>query len=184
VEQYRGTTILSVRRGNTVVIGGDGQVSLGNTVMKGNACKVRRLFKGTILAGFAGGTADAFTLFERFEGQLEKHRGNLVRAAVEMAKDWRTDRALRRLEALLAVADRTSSLIITGNGDVIEPEESIMAIGSGGPFAQSAARALFHNTDLSARDIVEKSLRIAADICIYTNGNLTIESLDDSAEEA
>ena len=178
MEQYRGTTIVSVRRGNSVVIGGDGQVSLGNTVMKGNACKVRRLFKDQIIAGFAGGTADAFTLFERFEGQLEKHRGNLVRAAVEMAKDWRTDRALRRLEALLAVADKNTSLIISGNGDVIEPENSIMAIGSGGAFAQAAARALMENTDLSAREVVEKSLNIAADICIYTNQHLSIEELN------
>ena len=178
MEQYRGTTILSVRRNNRVVIGGDGQVSLGNTIMKGNACKVRRLFKDQIIAGFAGGTADAFTLFERFEGQLEKHRGNLVRAAVEMAKDWRTDRALRRLEALLAVADADHSLIISGNGDVIEPENSIMAIGSGGPFAQAAATSLLQNTELDARSIVEKSLKIAADICIYTNENLTIEELN------
>jgi|TARA_B110000977_G_scaffold183072_1_gene245350 ATP-dependent HslUV protease, peptidase subunit HslV len=178
VEQFRGTTILSVRRGNTVVIGGDGQVSMGNTVMKGNARKVRRLYKDQVIAGFAGGTADAFTLFERFEAQLEKHQGNLVRAAVELAKDWRTDRALRRLEALLAVADKTASLVITGNGDVIEPEKGIMAIGSGGPFAQSAALALLDNTDMSARDIVEKSLGIAADICIYTNHNRTIEVIE------
>jgi len=178
VEQFRGTTILSVRRGNTVVIGGDGQVSMGNTVMKGNARKVRRLYKDQVIAGFAGGTADAFTLFERFEAQLEKHQGNLVRAAVELAKDWRTDRALRRLEALLAVADKTASLIITGNGDVIEPEKGIMAIGSGGPFAQSAALALLENTEMSARDIVETSLGIAADICIYTNHNRTIEVIE------
>ena len=178
MEQFRGTTILSVRRGNTVVIGGDGQVSMGNTVMKGNARKVRRLYKNQVIAGFAGGTADAFTLFERFEAQLEKHQGNLVRAAVELAKDWRTDRALRRLEALLAVADKTASLVITGNGDVIEPEKGIMAIGSGGPFAQSAALALLDNTDMSARDIVEKSLGIAADICIYTNHNRTIEVIE------
>ncbi|MFT4631076.1 MAG: ATP-dependent HslUV protease subunit HslV [Candidatus Pseudothioglobus sp.] len=178
MEQYEGTTILSVRRGNSVVIGGDGQVSMGNTVMKGNARKVRRLYKDQVIAGFAGGTADAFTLFERFEGQLEKHQGNLVRAAVELAKDWRTDRALRRLEALLAVADKSASLIITGNGDVIEPEEGIMAIGSGGPFAQSAALALLQNTEMDARDIVEKSLAIAADICIYTNHNRTIESIE------
>ena len=177
LEQYRGTTILSVRRGDSVVIGGDGQVSLGNTVMKGNARKVRRLYGDQVIAGFAGGTADAFTLFERFEGKLEKHSGNLVRAAVELAKDWRTDRALRRLEALLAVADKTTSLIITGNGDVIEPENGLIAIGSGGPFAQSAARALQENTELSAREIVEKGLNIAADICIYTNKNLTIEEL-------
>lgn len=177
VEQFRGTTILSVRRGNSVVIGGDGQVSMGNTVMKGNARKVRRLYKDSVIAGFAGGTADAFTLFERFEGQLEKHQGHLVRAAVELAKDWRTDRALRKLEALLAVADKDASLIITGNGDVIEPEHGIMAIGSGGPFAQSAALALTDNTALSAKDIVEKSLSIAADICIYTNHQRTIEEI-------
>ena len=177
MEQFRGTTILSVRRGNSVVIGGDGQVSMGNTVMKGNARKVRRLYKDTVIAGFAGGTADAFTLFERFEAQLEKHQGQLVRAAVELAKDWRTDRALRKLEALLAVADKDASLIITGNGDVIEPENGIMAIGSGGPFAQSAAQALVNNTELSARDIVEKSLSIAADICIYTNHQRTIEEI-------
>jgi ATP-dependent HslUV protease subunit HslV len=177
LEQFRGTTILSVRRGNSVVIGGDGQVSMGNTVMKGNARKVRRLYKDTVIAGFAGGTADAFTLFERFEAQLEKHQGQLVRAAVELAKDWRTDRALRKLEALLAVADKDASLIITGNGDVIEPENGIMAIGSGGPFAQSAAQALVGNTDLSAKDIVEKSLSIAADICIYTNHQRTIEEI-------
>ena len=178
MEQYRGTTILSVRKGNTVVIGGDGQVSLGNTIMKGNACKVRRLYKDNVIAGFAGGTADAFTLFERFEGKLEKHQGHLVRAAVELAKDWRTDRMLRRLEALLAVADSEASLIISGNGDVIEPESGIMAIGSGGEFARSAARALYENTDLDARSIVEKGLGIAADVCIYTNTNLTIETLE------
>ena len=177
MEQYRGTTIVSVRRGNHVVIGGDGQVSLGNTVMKGNARKVRRLYKDQVIAGFAGGTADAFTLFERFESKLEMHQGHLVRAAVELAKDWRTDKALRRLEALLAVADSKASLIITGNGDVIEPEEGLIAIGSGGPFAQSAAKALMENTKLSARNIVEKSLNIAAQICIYTNHNLTIEEL-------
>lgn len=178
MEQYRGTTILSVRRNGKVVIGGDGQVSLGNTIMKGNARKVRRLYNGEVIAGFAGGTADAFTLFERFEAQLEKHQGQLVRAAVELAKDWRSDRALRKLEALLAVADSKNSLIITGNGDVIEPEDSLIAIGSGGAFAQSAARALLDSTDLCARDIVEKSLGIAADICIYTNHNRTIEELD------
>ena len=178
MEQYRGTTILSVRRGNTVVIGGDGQVTLGNTVMKGNAKKVRRLYKDQVIAGFAGGTADAFTLFERFERKLEMHQGNLVRAAVELAKDWRTDRMLRRLEALLAVADNNASLIITGNGDVIEPEQGLMAIGSGGPFAQAAARALLDNTEMSAAEIVEKSLSIAADICIYPNKNLTIEEFD------
>jgi len=178
MDQYRGTTIVSVRRGNKVVIGGDGQVSQGNTVMKGNARKVRRLYKDQVIAGFAGGTADAFTLFERFEEQLEKHQGKLVRAAVELAKLWRTERSLRRLEALLVVADKESSLIITGNGDVIEPEDSIMAIGSGGPYAQSAARALLQNSDLDARNIVEKSLTIAADICVYTNHNHTIEELD------
>ncbi len=161
-----------------MVIGGDGQVTLGNTIMKGNARKVRRLYNGRVLAGFAGATADAFTLFERFEGQLEKHRGNLTKAAVELVKDWRTDRMLRRLEALLAIADDKASLIISGNGDVIEPENGLIAIGSGGPFAQSAARALLENTELDARDIVERSLIIAADICIYTNHNLTIEELE------
>lgn len=178
MEQYRGTTILAVRRGNKAVIGGDGQVSLGNTIMKGNARKVRRLYKEQVIAGFAGGTADAFTLFERFEAKLEKHQGNLTRAAVEMAKDWRTDRVLRKLEALLLVADRTATLMITGNGDVIEPENNLIAIGSGGAFAQAAATALYENTELGARDIVEKGLNIAADICIYTNRNLTIEELD------
>ena len=178
MEQYRGTTILSYRRNGQVVIGGDGQVSLGNTIMKGNARKVRRLYNDKVIAGFAGGTADAFTLFERFEAKLEKHQGNLTRSALELAKDWRTDRMMRRLEALLAVADSEASLIITGNGDVIEPENGLMAIGSGGPFAQSAATALIENTDLSARDIVEKGLNIAADICIYTNHNLTIETLE------
>jgi ATP-dependent HslUV protease subunit HslV len=177
MEQMHGTTIVSVRRNGRVVIGGDGQVTLGNTVMKGNARKVRRLGNGKVIAGFAGGTADAFTLFERFEAKLEKHGGNLTRAAVELAKDWRTDRALRRLEALLAVADHTASLIITGNGDVIEPENSLIAIGSGGPFAQAAARALLENTELDARAIVEKSLGIAGDICIYTNHSVTIEEL-------
>lgn len=181
MEQFRGTTILSVRRGNQVVIGGDGQVTLGNTVMKGNARKVRRLYKDKVIAGFAGGTADAFTLFERFESKLEMHQGHLVRAAVELAKDWRTDRILRRLEAVLAVADSKSSLIITGNGDVIEPEESLIAIGSGGPFAQAAARALMENTELSAVEIVRKALTIAGDICIYTNNNLTIEELNDAS---
>lgn len=171
------TTILSVRREGEVSLGGDGQVSLGNTIMKGNAKKVRRLYHGKVIAGFAGGTADAFTLFERFEAQLEKHQGHLVRAAVELAKDWRTDRALRRLEALLAVADAETSLIITGNGDVIEPEDSLIAIGSGGPFAQAAARAMLDNTELSARDIVEKGLNIAADICVFTNHSRTIEDL-------
>jgi len=178
MEQYRGTTILSYRRNGQVVIGGDGQVSLGNTVMKGNARKVRRLYNDKVIAGFAGGTADAFTLFERFEAKLEKHQGNLTRSALELAKDWRTDRIMRRLEALLAVADENTSLIISGNGDVIEPEHGLMAIGSGGPYAQSAATALMENTDLSARDIVEKGLHIAADICIYTNHNLTIEVLE------
>ncbi|MBT5229701.1 MAG: ATP-dependent protease subunit HslV [Methylococcales bacterium] len=178
MEQFRGTTILSVRRNGKVVIGGDGQVSMGNTVMKGNARKVRRIYHDNVIAGFAGGTADAFTLFERFEGKLEKHSGNLVRAAVEMAKDWRTERSLRRLEALLQVADKKASLIISGTGDVIEPEHDIMAIGSGGSFAESAARALLENTDLSAQEIVEKSLGIAASICVFTNNNLTIETLD------
>lgn len=178
MQQFSGTTILSVRRNNEVVIGGDGQVSLGNTIMKGNARKVRRLYHGQVLAGFAGGTADAFTLFERFEGKLEKYSGNLTRAAVEMAKDWRTDRMLRRLEAMLAVADTEASLIISGNGDVIEPEYGLMAIGSGGSFAQSAARALIENTDLSAAMVVKKALGIAADICVYTNHNFVIESLD------
>jgi len=179
VEQYRGTTILSVRRGGKVVIGGDGQVSMGNTVMKGNAKKVRHLYNGKVIAGFAGGTADAFTLFERFEGKLEKHQGNLVRAAVELAKDWRMDKMLRRLEALLLVADSKASLIITGNGDVVEPEENdLMAIGSGGNFALSAAKALIEYSDLSARDIVEKGLTIAGDICVYTNHHFTIEELD------
>jgi ATP-dependent HslUV protease subunit HslV len=177
LQQFRGTTILSVRRDNHIVIGGDGQVSLGDTVMKGNARKVRRLYKDRILAGFAGGTADAFTLFERFEAKLEKHQGNLMRSAVELAKDWRSDRMLRRLEAMLCVADQTTSLIISGNGDVIEPEDKIMAIGSGGAYARSAAKALLENTDIDARSIVEKSLGIAADICIYTNTSLTIEEL-------
>lgn len=171
------TTIVSVRRNGHVAIGGDGQVSLGNTVMKGNARKVRRLYHNKVLAGFAGGTADAFTLFERFETKLEMHQGHLMRAAVELAKDWRTDRMLRKLEALLAVADATTSLIITGNGDVIQPEHDLIAIGSGGPYAQSAATALLENTELSARDIVEKSLKIAGDICVYTNHHQTIEEL-------
>ncbi|TIE10553.1 HslU--HslV peptidase proteolytic subunit [Legionella pneumophila] len=182
MEQFHGTTILSVRRGNQVVIGGDGQVTLGNTVMKGNARKVRRLYKDKVIAGFAGGTADAFTLFERFEAKLEMHQGHLIRAAVELAKDWRTDRILRRLEAVLAVADSKASLIITGNGDVIEPEESLIAISSGGPFAQAAARALMENTQLSAKEIVQKALTIAGDICIYTNNNLTIEELNDEGK--
>ncbi len=178
MEQWQGTTILSVRRQGKVVVGGDGQVSMGNTVMKGNARKVRRLYKGKVLAGFAGATADAFTLFERFEGKLEKHSGHLTRAAVELAKDWRTDRMLRRLEALLVVADREASLILTGNGDVVEPEDSLMAIGSGGSYAQAAARAMLDTTELPARDVVERSLRIAADICVFTNHNLVIEELD------
>ena len=171
------TTIVSVRREGKVVIGGDGQVSLGNTVMKGNAKKVRRLYNGKVLAGFAGGTADAFTLFERFESKLEMHQGHLTKAAVEMAKDWRTDRALRKLEALLAVADETASLIITGNGDVVQPEHDLIAIGSGGNFAQASATALLENTELSAREIVEKSLKIAGDICVFTNNFQTIEEL-------
>ena len=178
MEQFHGTTIISVRRAGRVVIGGDGQVTLGNTVLKGNARKVRRLYQDRVLAGFAGGTADAFTLFERFEAKLEKYQGHLQRAAVELAKDWRSDRALRRLEALLAVADHTHSLSITGNGDVVEPENALIAIGSGGPYAQSAARALLEHSELSARDIAEKALHIAADICIYTNHQLTIEELE------
>ena len=178
MDQYHGTTILSVRRGKRVVIGGDGQVSLGNTIMKGNARKVRRLYKDQVIAGFAGGTADAFLLFELFEGKLEKHGGQMVRAAVELAKEWRSDRALRRLEALLCVANADASLIISGNGDVIEPEDSLMAVGSGGAFAQAAARAMLDNTELGARDIVEKSLQIAGDICVYTNHNLTFEELE------
>ncbi len=177
MQQFKGTTILSVRRDENVVIGGDGQVSLGDTVMKGNARKVRRLFNDKILAGFAGGTADAFTLFERFEGKLEKHQGNLMRSAVELAKDWRTDRMLRRLEAMLCVADKSTSLVISGNGDVIEPENNIMAIGSGGAYAKAAACALLENTEMSAREIVERSLAIAAEICIYTNTAVTIEEL-------
>ena len=177
MEQFHATTILSVRRQRHVVVGGDGQVSLGNTVLKGNARKVRRLYQDRVIAGFAGGTADAFTLFERFEGKLDKHQGNLVRAAVELAKDWRTDRMLRRLEALLVVADREASLIISGNGDVIEPEDSIMAIGSGGSFAQAAARALVENTELDAATIVRKGLAIAADICVYTNHNIVLEEI-------
>jgi ATP-dependent HslUV protease subunit HslV len=174
--ELHGTTILSVRRNGVVAVGGDGQVSLGNTVMKSNARKVRRLYDGKVLAGFAGGTADAFTLFERFEAKLQQY-GNLTRAAIELAKDWRTDRSLRRLEALLCVADAKNSFIVSGNGDVIEPEDDIMAIGSGGAYAQAAARALAQNTELGARAIVEKALEIAADICIYTNRNITIEEL-------
>jgi ATP-dependent HslUV protease subunit HslV len=177
VEQFRGTTICSVRRGGQVALAGDGQVTLGNTIMKGNARKVRTLLEGKILSGFAGGTADAFTLNERFESKLQEHNGNLTRAAVEMAKDWRSDRALRRLEALLAVTDTETSLIISGNGDVIEPEDGLIAIGSGGPFAQSAARALLDNTELSAKEIVERALNIAAGICIYTNQNITVLEL-------
>ena len=178
MEQYHGTTILSVRRSNSVAMGGDGQVTLGNIVIKGTAKKVRRLYNGRILAGIAGGTADAFTLFERFEAKLEKHQGNLVRSAVELAKDWRSDRALRRLEAMLSVADRESSLVITGNGDVLEPEHGIVAIGSGGAYAQSAARALLENTALSPLEIVTKSLTIAGELCIYTNTNFTLETLE------
>lgn len=178
MDQYRGTTVLSVRRGNQVVIGADGQVTLGDTVMKGNARKVRRLYNNKVIAGFAGGTADAFTLFEYFEAKLEKHSGQLVRAAVEMAKDWRTDRTLRRLEALLAVADAEASLIISGNGDVIEPEQGIMAIGSGGNYALSAARALLNNTELNAKEITQQALNIAGDICIYTNHNFVMEELE------
>jgi ATP-dependent HslUV protease subunit HslV len=178
MEQFHGTTILSVRRDRSVALGGDGQVTLGNVVVKGGAKKVRRLYQDRILAGFAGGTADAFTLFERFEAKLDKHQGNLMRSAVELAKDWRTDRILRRLEAMLAVADREHSLIITGTGDVLEPEQGLLAIGSGGPYAQSAARALLENTPLRPREVVEKSLAIAADLCIYTNHQRTIEVLE------
>ncbi len=178
MEQFHGTTILSVRRGASVALGGDGQVTLGNVVVKGGARKIRRLYHDKILAGFAGGTADAFTLFERFEGKLDKHQGNLMRSAVELAKDWRTDRVLRRLEAMLAVADKERSLIITGLGDVLEPELGIVAIGSGGPYAQAAARALVENSQFSAKDIVDKSLAIAADICIYTNHQRSIEVLE------
>ena len=178
MEKFHGTTILSVRRGSSVALGGDGQVTLGQVVVKGGAKKVRRLYQDRILAGFAGGTADAFTLFERFEGKLDKHQGNLMRSAVELAKDWRTDRILRRLEAMLAVADKEHSLIITGAGDVLEPEQGIVAIGSGGPYAQSAAKALLDNTQFGARDIVEKALSIAADLCIYTNHQRTIEVLE------
>jgi ATP-dependent HslUV protease subunit HslV len=178
MEQFHGTTIVCVRRDTQVAIGGDGQVTLGDTIMKGNARKVRRLYSDQVLAGFAGGTADAFTLFERFEGALEKYHGNLTRAAVELAKDWRSDRALRRLEAMLLVADVTASLLISGTGDVIEPESGVLAIGSGGPYAQAAARALAENTDLDAAASVEKALAIAADICVYTNQQRTIEVLD------
>ena len=182
MQQYSGTTILAVRQGGDVVMAGDGQVSLGDTVVKGNAKKVRRVYHDKVIAGFAGGTADAFTLFERFEGQLEKHHGNLIRAAVELAKDWRTDRALRRLEALLLVVDVSSSLMISGNGDVIEPEFDAMAIGSGGSYALAAARAMLENTQMDARGIAEKAMGIAADICVYTNNALTIETLGDSAD--
>ncbi len=177
-ETFHGTTIIGVRRGNEVVVGGDGQVTLGNTVMKNNAKKVRRLYKENVLAGFAGATADAFTLFEKFESKLEKYSGHLTRSAVELAKDWRTDKILRNLEALLIVADKDVSLLISGNGDVIEPQDSILAIGSGGSFAQAAAKSLYENTDLSAEDIVKKSLNIASEICIYTNSNLTIEKIN------
>jgi ATP-dependent HslUV protease subunit HslV len=178
MEQYHGTTILSVRRGESVAMGGDGQVTLGNIVIKASARKVRRLYQERILAGFAGGTADAFTLFERFEAKLEKHQGHLVRSAVELAKDWRTDRMLRRLEAMLIVADKGSTLIITGNGDVLEPEYGIAAIGSGGAYAQSAARALLDHTQMTAEDIVREAMGIAADLCIYTNRSLTLETLE------
>ena len=177
MEQYHVTTIVSVRRGNLVTIGSEGQITLGNTIVKGSARKVRKLYNGKVLAGFAGATADAFTLFERFEAKLEKHNGHLTRAAIDLTKDWRTDRVLRRLEAMLAVADHTASLIITGNGDVLEPEHGLIAIGSGGAFAQSAALALLHNTELAPEVIVKKSLEIAGDICIYTNQNHTIETL-------
>ena len=177
MENYHGTTIISVRRGALVALGGDGQVTLGNIVVKATARKVRKLYRDQVLAGFAGATADAFTLFERFESKLEKHQGHLVRAAIELTKDWRTDRVLRRLEAMLAVADKDASLIITGNGDVLEPENGIVAIGSGGAYAQAAAIALLNHTDLSATDMVKKSLEIAGEICIYTNMNHTIESL-------
>src|SRR4051812_30538949 len=178
METFHGTTILSVRRGATVALGGDGQVTLGNIVVKGGAKKIRRLYQDRILAGFAGGTADAFTLFERFEAKLDKHQGNLLRSAVELAKDWRTDRILRRLEAMLAVADKQHSLIITGLGDVLEPEHGIVAIGSGGPYAQAAARALLENTNLNVKEIVDKSLAVAADLCIYTNHQRSIEVLE------
>lgn len=177
MKQFCGTTIVAIRKDNQVAIGGDGQVSLGNTILKGNAKKIRRLFNGKILAGFAGGTADAFTLFERFEAKLEKHHGHMLRAAVELAKDWRTDKMLRRLEALLAVANHETLLILTGNGDVIEPENGVIAIGSGGPFAQAAANALVNHTQLTAKQIVEESLKIAASICVYTNDHFTIEEL-------
>ena len=177
MENYHGTTILSVRRGNVVALGGDGQVTLGNVVVKSTARKVRKLYRDQVLAGFAGATADAFTLFERFEAKLEKHQGHLVRAAIELTKDWRTDRVLRRLEAMLAVADREASLIITGNGDVLEPEHGIVSIGSGGAYAHASARALLANTELAPQDVVKKSLEIAGELCIYTNQNHLIETL-------
>ena len=179
MENFHGTTILTVRRGGTVVVGGDGQVTLGDTIMKGNATKVRKIYRDQVIAGFAGATADAFTLLERFESVLEKHGGQLKRAAVELAKDWRTDRMLRRLEAMMVVADKESSLLISGTGDVIDALDDLIAIGSGGPYAQSAARALFDNTELPAREVVEKSLKIAGDICIYTNNSLTIEEISE-----
>ena len=179
MEQFHGTTILAVRKGGKVAIGGDGQVSMGNTLVKGNARKVRRLYGDKVIAGFAGGTADAFTLFEKFEGKLETHSGNLLRSAVELAKDWRTDRALRRLEALLLVADKTTSLMISGTGDVMEPEHASIAIGSGGSFAQAAARALVDNTDLPADEVVKRAMQIAADICVFTNDHLTLEVIDE-----
>ena len=178
MDQFHGTTILSVRRGNLVALGGDGQVTLGNVVVKSTARKVRKLYHDRVLAGFAGATADAFTLFERFEAKLEKHQGNLTRAAIELTKDWRTDRVLRRLEAMLAVADRESSLIITGNGDVLEPELGIVSIGSGGSYASAAARALLQHTEMAPKDIVKRSLEIAGDLCIYTNQNHVIETLE------
>ena len=177
IETFQGTTILSVRRDGAVSLGGDGQVTLGQVVIKASARKVRRLYHEKVLAGFAGATADAFTLFERFEGKLEKHQGHLTRSAVELAKDWRSDRVLRRLEAMLAVADRSTSLVITGTGDVLEPDQGIVAIGSGGPYAQAAAKALLENTSLTARDIVERALKIAGEICIYTNQQIVIESI-------
>ena len=177
MEQFRGTTIMSARRDGKVALGGDGQITLGNVVVKASARKVRRLYHDRILAGFAGGTADAFTLFERFEAKLDKHQGNLLRSAVELAKDWRTDRVLRRLEAMLVVLDKSSTFLLSGNGDLIEPDDGIVAIGSGGPFALAAAKALAHNTDLDARAIAEKSMAIAAEICIYTNANIVVEEL-------
>ena len=182
MDTYHGTTIVSVRRGRDVALGGDGQVTLGNVVVKATARKVRRLYKDQVLAGFAGATADAFTLFERFEAKLEKHQGNLIRSAIELTKDWRTDRVLRRLEAMLAVADRESSLIITGNGDVLEPEQGIIAIGSGGAYAQAAARALLEHTQLSPGELVKRSLEIAGDLCIYTNQHHTVETLGEANE--